>query len=124
MEEKNRETEIRLQDLWTVLKRCWWLMVIVLLAVSIATYAFLSITHEDKYTANVSIYVMNTPDKSSSGTNFNTTQISMAMYLIKDCLALAKSYDQILAPVMVSQQLEGVMDIEDLANMYSIKNPF
>lgn len=122
MEEQTKETEIRLQDLWLVFKRCWWLMLIVLVAVSILAYTFLSLTHEDEYTANVSIYVMNTPDKSEGGANgnFSTTQISMAMYLIKDCLELGKSYDQILQPVMISQNLEGVVDIEELEKMYTI----
>ncbi|MBQ8213010.1 MAG: hypothetical protein IJZ80_03290 [Clostridia bacterium] len=123
MEEQTKETEIRLQDLWTIFKRCWWLMLIVLVAVSVLAYTFLSLTHEDEYTANVSIYVMNTPDKSDGNTNnsFSTTHISMAMYLIKDCLELGKSYDQILQPVMASQNLEGVIAIEDLEKMYTIK---
>ena len=122
MEEQTKETEIRLQDLWLVFKRCWWLMLIVLVAVSILAYTVLTLTHEDEYTANVSIYVMNTPDKSEGGANgnFSTTQISMAMYLIKDCLELGKSYDQILQPVMISQNLEGVVDIEELEKMYTI----
>ena len=123
MEEQTKETEIRLLDLWTILKRCWWLMLIVLVVVSVLAYTFLSLTHEDEYTANVSIYVMNTPDKSNGNTNsdFSTTHISMAMYLIKDCLELGKSHDQILYPVMVSQNLEDVVDIEDLEKMYKIQ---
>lgn len=122
MEEQNKETEIRLQDIWTIFKRCWWQMLIVLIAVAVLVYIGLSITHQDEYTANVSIYVMNTPDKGEgTNNNFTTTQISMAMYLIKDCLELGKSHDQILQPVMVSQNLEGLIEIEDLEKMYSIK---
>ncbi len=123
MEEQTKEIEIRLQDLWLIFKRCWWLMLIVLVAVSILAYTALSLTHEDRYTANVSIYVMNTPDKSDGNYNgnFSTTHISMAMYLIKDCLELGKSHDQILQPVMVSQNLEGVVDLEELEKMYTIK---
>lgn len=122
MEEQNKETEIRLQDIWMIFKRCWWQMLIILVVVSVLVYIGLSVTHQDEYTANVSIYVMNTPNKGENNNNdFSTTQISMAMYLIKDCLALGKSHDQILQPVMVSQNLEGLIEIEDLEKMYSIK---
>lgn len=123
MEEQTRETEIRLLDLWSVFKRCWWIMLIAFVVVSILFYIVSTLTHQDEYTANVSIYVMNTPDKADGGTNnnFTTTHISMAMYLIEDCLELGKSHDQILYPVMVSQNLEGVVDIKELEKMYTIK---
>ena len=58
MEEQNKETEIRLQDIWMIFKRCWWQMLIILVVVSVLVYIGLSVTHEDEYTANVSIYVM------------------------------------------------------------------
>lgn len=122
MEEQNRDIEIRLQDLWMIFKRCWWQMLLVLIAISVLVYIGLSMTHQDEYTANVSIYVMNTNSTDPNGNqNFGTSQISMAMYLIKDCLALGKSHDQILQPVMVSQNLEGLIEIEDLEKMYKIK---
>ncbi len=119
-EQQSKETEIRLQDLWALLKHCWWQLVIVLVVVSMLLYIGLSVVHQDEYTATVSIYVMNTPNKGDSGSDFGTAQISMAMYLIKDCLELGKSHDQILRPVMISQNLEGLIEIEDLERMYSI----
>ena len=36
MEEEIKQTEIRLLDLWSIFKKCWWLMLAVLVVVSIA----------------------------------------------------------------------------------------
>ncbi len=123
MEEQNRETEIRLLDLWTIFKRCWWQMLIVLVVVAVAVYIGLSATHQDAYTAKLSIYVMTTPTDSESPTNssLGTTAITIAQNLINDCLELSKSPEQILRPVMVSQNLEDLIEIEDLQRMYSVQ---
>ena len=121
MEEQNRETEIRLQDLWLVFKQCWWQALIVLVVVAVAFYAALYITHEDEYTAQVSLYVLTVPGMGSEGSEnptISTSAISIANALINDCEVLIKSEEQVLKPVMVSQNLEGLIEMDELKKMF------
>ena len=126
MEEQNKETEIRLQDLWMILKQCWWLVLIAVVIVSVAVYIGLTLTHDDEYTATISIYVLsntsspeNEEDAPAAGVDYD--DIRLASYLINDCYVLLKSYDNVLAPVMVSQNLEGLITIEQLEKMIKIE---
>jgi capsular polysaccharide biosynthesis protein len=127
MEEQNKETEIRLQDLWTILKRCWWLVLIAMVIVTVVVYIGLTATHDDEYTATISIYVLSNTsspesDESTPGAGVDYDDIRLASYLINDCYVLLKSYDNVLAPVMVSQNLEGLISIEQLEKMIKIEN--
>lgn len=123
MEEQNRETEIRLQDLWLVFKQCWWQALIVLVVVAVAFYTALYITHEDEYTAQVSLYVLTVPGMGSEGSEnptISTSAISIANALINDCEVLIKSEEQVLKPVMNSQNLEGLIEMAALKKMLSV----
>ena len=127
MEEQNKETEIRLQDLWLILKRCWWLVLIVMVVVTVVVYIGLTLTHDDEYTATISIYVLSNTagtadEESPAGVGVDYDDIRLASYLIDDCYVLLKSYDNVLAPVMVSQNLEGLISIEQLEKMIEIDN--
>ena len=120
MEEKNRETEIRVQDLWAIFKRCWWLMLIVLVSVSILAYTFLTLTHEDEYTATVTIWAMRMPNTSNGATTGPSTQdVSIATYLINDYKLLIKS-DAIMEKVITAQNLSATTS--QLSKMVSVTN--
>ena len=118
-EQQSRETEIRLQDLWTILKHCWWQLLIVLAVVTVVLYIGMNFTHQDEYTATTSIYVMTVPNEDADK-SIDTTSISIAQNLINDCQVLMRSRDQVLRPVMVSQNLEGLIEIEELEGMFSV----
>lgn len=119
MEEQNKETEIRLQDLWSILKHCWWQMLIILIALAVFVYIGLTLTHEDEYTATLSLYVMATPNEENQGTPLGSTQISVATNLINDCEILIKSRDQVLRPVAMEifqdeawiDKLDGMLSV-------------
>lgn len=120
MEEQTKETEIRLQDLWTIFKRCWWLMLIVLVTVSILAYTVLSMTHEDEYTATVTIWAMRMPS-SNAGTASgpSTSDVSIATYLINDYKLLIKS-EAMMEKVINAQNLSATT--EQLSKMVSVTN--
>ncbi len=121
MENQSKETEIRLQDLWDVFKRCWWVMLIALIVVSILTFSVMKLTHEDEYTADLTIYVMQKFDDTASGGLSSTTQIAIAENLMGDLQKLLKSHDQILSPVMTSQNLDGVLTVKQFEKMLTIQ---
>lgn len=121
-EQKKQETEIRLQDLWAILKHCWWQLLIVLVVVSMVLYIGLSATHEDEYTASLTIYVLALPGISGEGdvNNMNNTAaLSWATNLINDCEILIKSHDKVLEPVKISQNMN--VELKDMERMVSIK---
>jgi capsular polysaccharide biosynthesis protein len=116
-EQKTNETEIHLMDLWAILKSCWWQLLIVLIVVSMVLYIGLNATHEDEYTASLTIYVLALPN---DGDDMNSTAaLSWATNLINDCEILIKSHDKVLTPVAVEQNLS--IEAKDLERMISIK---
>ena len=120
MEEQNKETEIRLQDLWSILKHCWWLMLIVLVAVSILTYSFLTVTHEDEYTATVTIWAMRMPGSNAGTTSGpSTSDVSIATYLINDYKTLIVD-DATVENVINAQNLS--VTPQQLSKMVSVTN--
>ena len=125
MEEQRKELEVRLQDLWWIFKRCWWQMLIVFALVAAVVFSALTFTHEDVYTATASIYVLrNTNETMPNGNNVNlsTSDISIANQIIKDCDVLLRSRDNVLYPVLVAQNMDGVITVERLNSMIQIKN--
>lgn len=112
-EEKNREMEIRLSDLWAVFKHCWWIMALVAVIVAVGLYIYLTVTHEDVYTATATTYVM----KESSNTS--TSEVSISNALVKDFMKVAE-LDNVLEKVIYDQGL--VMSNKQLRRMISINN--
>ncbi len=118
MENKNHETEIRMQDLWGILKRSWWQMGIVLIAVFLLVLGFMTATHKDEYTVSLMIYVMQTPDEDQQLSN--TTQIAIAENLMGDCELLFKSREKVLDPVISSENLGGLITAKELERMFTV----
>lgn len=117
MEEKQRETEIRLVDLWTIFKHCWWIMLIVLVAVSILAYAVMATTHRDEYTTTVTIWAMRTPDSMGNGSSTSTLDVSMATYLINDYKEMI-GYPIIMEKVIAAQNLS--VSVGQLSKMATV----
>ncbi len=102
MEEQTKETEVRLQDLWSVFKHCWWQCAIALILVAVLVYTALSMTRQDAYTATTSFYVLTPLNTGSSNTNVSSSDIysvQLSNYLIKDCKVLIRT-NKVLDPVV------------------------
>lgn len=93
-QKKNKDLELRLQDLLSVLARCWWIMLIVTVVVFSGTFIYKKATHKDLYTGTSVVYVMKEP--SSSGTT--TGEVSIANTLLNDYMELI-SMDTVLEQV-------------------------
>ena len=117
MEEKSRGIEIRATDLWSILKRCWWIMLIALVVVTVTVYLFLNATHQDKYTATVSIWALrNVGTEEGSGTS--STDVSIANYLVND-YKLMITNDAVVEKVINAQNLTSVTP-DQMRGMISI----
>ncbi len=119
--EETKEVELRLQDFWDVLKRCWIVMLAAFIVVAAGLYIVLTATHADEYTASVTFYILrNSTDEDGKVTNLNTSDVSMANALIKDCQPLMVSRENVLTPVL--NEMPGLPDTnwKKLKSMISI----
>ena len=117
MEDERKQVEIGLVDLWNILKRCWWLMLIVIAIVATSVYIALNVTHRDQYTATVTIWVMRMPE--NNGNSVSSADISIATNLINDYKYLIKS-ENVVDRVITAQNL--TLSTKELASRASVKN--
>ncbi len=115
-ENKEYETDIKLSDLLDVFKQCWWLMALTGLILCVTVFIGLTVTHEDAFTAETTIYVLKGTDESS----VSTSDISIANYLINDFMQLVYSNDNVLEPVLKKNNPTGLLTTEDLAKMIQV----
>ena len=102
MEAKKREIELNIKDLFTVLLRCWWIMLLVGILVGAGTYLVLFLTHSDEYTATASVYVM----RETIGTaQTQTGDVQISNNLKADVLRLPLTR-KVLTPVMQRSGIE------------------
>ena len=107
-EEKNREIEVRIRDLWAVFLHCWWIMLGVGVIVTLGLYLLLGATHKNEYTATTTVYVLR------ENANFgNTTDISIANVLVNDYMYLATS-DEALQSTIEEAGVSDVMSVGKL----------
>lgn len=114
MEEKTTGVEIRVSDLWLIFKRCWWLMLAVLLIVFAVVYLVITNNHEDEYTATAIVWAMNMP----SAGNVATSDVSIGTYLINDYKQLITT--QGVLEEVIRQQNLVALSPGKLASMVSI----
>ncbi len=107
-EQKNKELEIRIQDLFAVLLHCWWIMLLAAVVVFAGLYIYMNATHQDKYTATAIVYVMKDSESTSTG------DVSISNTLIKDYLELKKS-DNVLE--QVRYELGLTISVDELRSM-------
>ncbi len=117
MEEKTRGIEIRFGDLWHIFKRCWWLMLAVLLVVFLSVFIFEKVTYEEEYTATGTVWALGSNASSSSATS--TSDVNIATALINDYKVLLLT-DEILQKVIDAEGL--LLKPEQLRSMISVKN--
>lgn len=111
MEEQTKGLNIRVVDLWHIVKGAWIVLLAVLIVFTSGTYIFMAATHEDEYTAEVTLWSLR---DSSSLTN---TDVTMGKSLIEAYKILIKS-DRIAD--QVKKDLGMPTKISDLKSMVSI----
>lgn len=114
-EEKERELEIRLSDLWTVFLHCWWVMLLVGVVVTVGVYIFKNATHEDQYTATATTYVMGVPDQNGVSTSI----VSISNNLINDFMETAR-LEVVLEDVI--KNTGSYMSAKEFGRMINIVN--
>lgn len=119
--EETKEVELRLQDFWDIFKRCWIVMLAAFIVVGAALYIFLTATHEDAYTASVSIYILRNDSGEDGKTNTVVyNDVSLATQLIKDCKVLMVSRENVLKPVLNEMPTLVNTNWKDLEQMITI----
>lgn len=111
MGEKVKVFEIRLSDLWMILKRCWWLMLAVLIVVFSGVFIYEKVTYREQYTATSTIWAL--------GKATSTTDTNIAKALIKDYKKLILT-DTVLQEVIKNQNL--LIEPSELRQMIKIDN--
>ena len=111
-EQKNKELEIRFQDLLEVFLHCWWILLLVAVLVFTTLSIYMNATHEDKYTATATVYVMKETDKAS------TADVSIANTLINDYMELL-SMERVLEEVRFELGLN--ISIRELSEMIRVQ---
>ncbi len=116
MEEKTTGVEIRISDLWLILKRCWWLMLAVLLVVFAIVYIYANSTYEEEYTATAIVWALGTPNAGQT----TTSDVSIGTNLINDYKQLVTTTD-VLMEVIERAELPQIKPHE-LSKMVSISH--
>lgn len=86
MEEQNKGVNIKIQDLWQILKGCWIVVLALFIVVTSGSYIFMNVTHEDEYTANVTLWAIR--DNANGPTS---SDVSAGASLAEDYKILIKS---------------------------------
>lgn len=94
MEKENNVIEVRLSDFWKVLKRCWWLLMAVVVLFSGAAYLIMDRTHVDQYESTAKIYVIRTDGRTQA------SDANLATAIIDDCEKLILSEDNVIIPAI------------------------
>ena len=117
MENEVKLNSLNFGELLDVLKKCWWLMLIVLMVGSTSMYAYSNATYKEKYTATVSIWAMKNIGTESS---VQTSDLSMATYLVND-YKLQLVSDAMVSRVQKNPQYSN-MSISQLKSMVSVSH--
>ena len=88
--------EIRLSDFWKALKRCWWLLLAVLILVTGVTYLFMDRTHVDQYQSTATLYVLRTDGRSQ----LSYQDAAFATAIVEDAPKLILSEDNVIIPAI------------------------
>ena len=117
MEEESRASELKVTDFLAVLKRCWWLMLIVCVIVGSTTALVLNLRHSPTYSSTATLYVVR---ESTTGKDTTSSDMSIATYLVKDFNVLITS-NKVLDHV---REITGLMlGNAELKRMVSVSNP-
>ncbi|MBQ9774101.1 MAG: hypothetical protein IJW30_05500 [Clostridia bacterium] len=118
MGEKAKGIEIRFGDLWSILKRCWWMMLAVLVLVFSVMYIVETVSYEEEYTATATVWALGSNSSGSNGSIYST-DVTIASALINDYKVLLMS-DSLLLDVINTEA--PTLTIDELRSMIHISN--
>ncbi|MBR2926582.1 MAG: hypothetical protein IKC31_03270 [Clostridia bacterium] len=126
MEQTNYVKEIRLSDVWAVLKKCWILCLVVLIVASAALYLFLSARHIDTYQSTAQVYLISdSAEMMENDNNMAFYMLQVADQLIEDFQELSKLEDPVMAPTLNELKSHNTVGAsvtpERLASMISVE---
>lgn len=120
--EQTSGKEIRFSDLLSVLKKCWILLLVVVVVAATVAYLFLSIRHEDKYTSAAKLYMISdSPEMQENDTNMTYYMIQIADLLIVDFAEIAGMEDPVLYPTLDKLGLRDEMTTAELARLIKVE---
>ncbi len=102
--EKASKLEIRFSDLWSVFKRCWWIMLLAAVVIFTAVYIIESVTYTEEYTETAIVWALG--NNASTTASTTTADVTIGTQLIND-------YKQLM---MTDDLLQEVID-EAVLNM-------
>lgn len=115
--EESKGFELKVRDLWVVLRNCWILMLAALIVVTGITFIALKKTHESEYTATVTIWALRVSSDEVSGPT--TQDVSVGTYLINDYKLLIQD-DRIVNKVR--EQTNFADSAATLRSMVDVRN--
>ncbi len=89
--EKASKLEIRFSDMWSVFKRCWWIMLLAAAIIFAAVYIIETVTYEEEYTATAIVWALGNNSSTTAGTS--TSDVSIGTQLINDYKQLMTTDD-------------------------------
>ena len=114
MEEQNKGVNIKIQDLWQILKGSWIVVLAALIVMTSASYIFLKATHEDQYTAKVTLWAIR---DSVSASGPSSSDVNAGASLTEDYKQLITS-NRIV--IQVKENLGMPTSVSDLKRMASV----
>ena len=115
--EESKGFELKVRDLWLVLKNCWILMLAALVLVTGLTFIVMKVRHVPEYTATVTIWALRVSSDEVSGPT--TQDVSVGTYLINDYKLLIED-DRIVNKVR--EQTNFADSTATLRSMVDIRN--
>ena len=118
MENETKQTENRIGDLLVVLKRCWWLMLLVCVLATSSMFAYSKFTYQPQYTATISIWALK---NIGTGTSVQSGDLSMAIYMVNDYKCQLTS-DAVVHMVQQSKPLYKKRSIASLRSSVTVSH--
>ena len=125
--EENKQIELSFSDLFGVFKRCWILMVVVGVLVTILTYVIVVNTHQDEFTSTVGLWAYRTgsDDDSTGNVQENYYGAIMSTQNIDEFMEIAQSgtvLDKVIADqnlTITQKELSKMMKVSQKGNASS-----
>ena len=92
----NNYIELHLSDFWKVFKRCWWLLMAVVILVTGVVYLYMERSHVDQYQSSATLYVLRTDGRSQ----LVYQDAAFATAIIDDCKELILSEENVIVPAI------------------------
>ena len=116
--EETKQSELNLMDLVGILKRCWILMLIVAVVVTLLTYIIAVNTHQDEYTATVGLWAYRSDDGASENISQNYYATILSAQYVDEYMEMVTS-NNVVEKVLADQNL--TISKKQLLRMVDIK---